>query len=335
MPAPSRRIRVFIALYPRSLPTSITLPMDILQAASNIASAANRQAPVISVQLAGERAGSIELATGLKLHAEVALADAGPCDLLLLPALWRNPQPVLRQQSALIERLPALLSAGSIICSVGTASCFPAAAGLLDGQAATTHWHYFDEFQRRYPTVQLKRRHLITQAGSLYCAGSINSIADLMIHLLEDWLGPAVARQVESQFSPEIRRPFRAHAYQSQDGSVHHDELVVIAQQWLQDNLHRDVSMHALAAALRCSTRTLNRRFQSAIGKTPGDYLREKRLAAAKEMLRSTNLTIGEIAFQIGLQDVSYFTTLFHKHTGMPPGRYRRSTRGKLFGPVS
>ncbi|MEM0954317.1 MAG: helix-turn-helix domain-containing protein [Pseudomonadota bacterium] len=335
MPIPGRQIRVVIALYPRALPTSITLPMDILQAAANIASAASRSAPAVSVQLASADAKPVKLSSGLSLSRDIALSDAAPCDVLLLPALWRNPQPILKRQPAVTELLPALVDAGSVVCAVGTGSCFAAEAGLLDGQAATTHWHYFDEFRQRYPAVQLKRRHLITQAGSLYCAGSINSIADLMIHFLEDWFGPAVARQVESQFSPEIRRPFRAHAFQSQDVSVHHDELVVDAQQWLQDNLHRELSMRALADTLSCSTRTLNRRFRSAIGKTPTTYLREKRLAAAREMLRTTNLTVGEVAYQIGLQDVSYFTTLFQRYTGMTPGRYRKSVRGKLFGPIS
>ncbi|MEE4659225.1 MAG: helix-turn-helix domain-containing protein [Halieaceae bacterium] len=334
MASSGRQLRVVAALYPRALATSLTLPMDILKAASNIVTATRRQAPAVSVQLASTRDTPVVLASGLQLQRDITLDQAMHCDVLLLPALWRNPQPVLRQERAWVELLPELVAQGTTICAVGTGSCFPAAAGLLEGQAATTHWHYFDDFARLYPQVALKRRHLITQSGPVYCAGSINSIADLMIHLLEDWLGPGVARQVESQFSPEIRRPFRAHAFQSQDRSVHHDELVLDAQQWLQDNLHREVRMDRLAAELRCSTRTLNRRFRLAVGQSPGEYLRDRRLGAARELLRTTNLTVGEVAFQVGLQDVSYFTTLFHKHTGLTPGRYRNSVRGKLFGPT-
>jgi transcriptional regulator GlxA family with amidase domain len=217
---------------------------------------------------------------------------------------------------------------------VGTGSCFPAAAGLLDGRAATTHWHYFDEFTARYPEVQLKRRHLITQSDNIYCAGSVNSGADLMIHLVEEWFGPRIARQIESQFSPEIRRPFRAHAYQSMGDSAHHDELVLTAQQSLQDRLHEQISMTELAEELRCSPRTLTRRFRSAVGQTPGAYLRGQRLTAARELLRTTNLSVGEVAWRVGLHDVSYFTALFQKHTGQTPGRYRKSVRGKLFHPV-
>lgn len=256
------------------------------------------------------------------------------CDMLLLPGLWRNPRPVLKRAGTLLRLLPELHARGTVICSVGTGSCFLAEAGLLDNRAATTHWHYFDEFAQRYPAVQLKRRHLITQSESIYCAGSVNSVADLMIHLVEDWFGQRIARQIESQFSPEIRRPFRAHAFQSPDDSAHHDELVLAAQERLQEQLHQRLSLAQLADELRCSPRTLTRRFNTAIGQTPSAYLRSQRLAEARELLRTTNLSVGEVAYRVGLHDVSYFTTLFQKHEGMTPGRYRRSVRGKLFSPV-
>ncbi len=328
------RVKVIAALYPRVLATSLTLPMDILTAASNIATQRAKRPVEIGVQLASSNGEPVTTASGLKLSADISLEQLTDCKLLLLPALWRNPQPVVTQQRDLQALLPELVAAGTTVCAVGTGSCLLAASGLLNGRAATTHWRYFDEFAALYPDVQLKRRHLITQADQLYCAGSINSIADLMIHLVEEWFGQTVARRVESQFSPEIRRPFRAHAYQSPSTSAHHDELVLDAQQWLQDNLHQDIRIPALAERLRCSARTLSRRFKATTGDSPSEYLRQQRVAAARELLRTTNLSVGEVAYQVGLQDVSYFTSLFQRYAGMTPGRYRRSIRGKLFGPT-
>lgn len=328
----SRRIRVVAALYPRALATSLALPMDVLQAAGSAARAQDRRSG-LRFEFAAATPDPVEVAGGMTLTPALTFADIEACDLLLLPAMWRNPQPVVRREQALIAQLPALHAAGTAICAVGTGSCLLAASGLLDQRAATTHWHYFDEFERRYPLVQLKRRHLITEDGSLFCAGSVNSGADLMIHLVEGWFGQRIARQVENQFSPEIRRPFRAHAYQSVDDSAHHDELVLTAQQWLQDQLHETVSMEALAARLDCSSRTLTRRFKAAVGITPSRYLQNQRLAAARELLRTTNLSVGEVAFRVGLHDVSYFTNLFQKHNGLTPGRYRKSVRGKIFSP--
>ena len=328
----SRQIRVIAALYPRALATSLALPMDVLQAAGSAVRAMDRRSG-LSFQFAATGPDAVDIAGGMSLQPELTFADMPACDLLLLPAMWRNPQPVVRQEQVLVEQLPELHAAGTAICAVGTGSCLLAASGLLDHRAATTHWHYFDEFARHYPLVHLKRRHLITEDGSLFCAGSVNSGADLMIHLVEGWFGQRIARQVENQFSPEIRRPFRAHAYQSVDDSAHHDELVLTAQQWLQDQLHESVSMEELASQLDCSARTLTRRFKSATGVTPSRYLQTQRLAAARELLRTTNLSVGEVAFRVGLHDVSYFTNLFRKHNGLTPGRYRKSVRGKIFSP--
>lgn len=325
--------RVVAVLYPRALATSLALPMDVLQAAGQAAGASRRAGSRLEFILAAADLAPVELAGGMPLMPQISLNEVMPCDMLLLPALWRNPQPVIRSQRALLDLLPALYDSGTVICSVGTASCLLAELGMLDGKAATTHWHYFDEFAARYPAVQLKRRHLITQSERIYCAGSVNSGADLMIHLAEDWFGQRIARQIESQFSPEIRRPFRAHAWQSVDDSAHHDELVLTAQSYLQDRLDRPVSLETLCRMLECSSRTLTRRFRDATGKTPSGWLQDQRVAVARELLRATNLSVGEICFRVGLQDVSYFTSLFQKHTGLTPGRYRKSVRGKLFTP--
>jgi transcriptional regulator GlxA family with amidase domain len=325
--------RVVAALYPRALLTSLALPMDVLQAAGQAAAvqAGRGAGSRVDFVLAATDLAPVTLAGGMTLTPQITLDEVAPCDMLLLPALWRNPQPILRRQAAWLELLAPLYDLGTVICSIGTASCFLAESGLLAGRAATTHWHYFDEFAARYPTVQLKRRHLITQSGRIFCAGSVNSGADLMIHLVEDWFGQRIARRVESQFSPEIRRPFRAHAWQSVDASAHHDELVLTAQQRLQDSLEQAQSLTALAEELECSPRTLTRRFREATGQTPSGWLREQRVLAARDLLRSTNLSVGEVSLRVGLQDVSYFTSLFQRQTGMTPGHYRRSVRGKLF----
>jgi transcriptional regulator GlxA family with amidase domain len=181
--------------------------------------------------------------------------------------------------------------------------------------------------------VQLKTRHLITQSDNIYCVGSVNSIADLMVHIVEEWYGSRIARAVENQFSPEIRQPFSAAAYQNEAQSSHHDESVIEAQQWLQDNLSNPISIAGLAGHLGVSSRTLNRRFQQATGFRPQAYLQSLRIAQGKDLLRHSNLAVSEIAWQVGLQDVSHFSRLFRQHVGMTPLSYREAVRGKLFAP--
>ena len=320
-------------LYPDALATSVTLPMEILRAASQMASLQSRGQEQVQFLLAGPDRKMLKLASGITLKPDLAYSELPALDLLLLPAIWRNPLPTLRQAAQWSEQLRDMAAAGTRICSVGTGSYLLAEAGLLKGRAATTHWNYFEHFSRRYPDVLLKTRHLITQSDNIYCAGSVNSIADLMVHIVEEWFGSRTARAIENQFSPEIRRSFVAAAYQNEADSSHHDETVIQAQQWLQDNLQQRIGMEQLAERLNISGRTFNRRFKQATGLSPQAYLQSLRVASAKELLRHSNLNIGEIAWQVGLQDVSYFSQLFRRHSGMSPLRYREAVRGKLFDP--
>lgn len=318
-------------LYPHALATSVALPMEILQAASQMASVRSRGAPQVTTVLAGPDGELMRLSSGLALQPDLAYSELPTLDLLLLPAIWRSPMPTINLLRPWLPLLRDYAAAGTRLCSVGTGSCLLAEAGLLAGQPATTHWNYFERFARRYPGVQLKTRHLITQSDNIYCVGSVNSIADLMVHICEEWFGSQVARAVENQFSPEIRRSFRAAAYQDQTDSSHHDELVIEAQQWLRDNLGTAVAMHHLAAILGLSVRSFNRRFRQATGTSPQAYLQRLRVNQAKELLKHSNLSVSEIAWQVGLQDASYFSQLFRRHGGISPLRYREAVRGKLF----
>ncbi|CAA0101157.1 HTH-type transcriptional regulator CdhR [Halioglobus japonicus] len=320
-------------LYPQALATSITLPMEILQAASQMARVQERGVARVRFLLAAPQCTDVVLGSGIVLKPDIALAELPPLDMLLLPAIWRNPLPAVAAAHDWLGLLREQADRGTRICSVGTGSYLLAEAGVLQGKAATTHWNYFEPFAKRYPAVDLKTRHLITQSDNIYCVGSVNSIADLMVHLVEEWFGSAIAKAIENQFSPEIRRSFRAAAYQNEADSSHHDEVVAQAQQWLQMHLSSPVSMAQLAEQSGLSARTLNRRFKRATGMAPQNYLQSLRIAGAKDLLRHSNLTVGDIAWQLGIGDVSYFSQLFRRHCGMSPLQYRNAVRGKLFAP--
>ena len=325
--------RVAALLYPQALTTSITLPLEILTAAAQIAQVKSRLNAGVTLSLAAADAAPVSLFGGITLTPDINYRELPPLDLLIVPAVWRNPRPVVKAAGPLLSELIRVASEGTRVCAVGTGACLLAEAGLLDGRPATTHWNYLDRFATDYPKVLLKSRHLITQSDNIYCVGSVNSIADLMVHVVEEWYGHGVARSVENQFSPEIRRPFRAAAYQTDDNHSHHDEVIMEAQHWLQDNLPDSPTLTTLAAKFGLSTRTLNRRFHQATGMSPQAWLQRMRIHQAKELLRHSNLSIAEVGWQLGLQDVSHFGKLFREHVAMTPGAYREAVRGKLFIP--
>lgn len=322
---------VTILALPQSLGSSITLPLEMLNAAFELARAHHRLQSSLQIDIASDQPGPVTTAGGLSIYATKAIDQIDSTDLLILPALWRNPLRTLKRYQHLIPWLQKLASQNTLLCAVGTSSCFLAQAKLLDNKPATTHWHYLEQFAKNYPKVDLKRQYLITQAGNIYCAGSVNSVADLMVHIVERFYGQDIARMVEGQFSPEIRRPFASHAYAQSDNSIHQDETIIDAQEWLRKNSAQVINLASLATNVGLSVRTFNRRFKQATGITASDYLQNIRLNNAKELLRTSNLAIAEVAAQCGYQDASYFCARFKKIMGQAPLLYRKSVRGKLF----
>jgi transcriptional regulator GlxA family with amidase domain len=325
--------QVAALLYPDALATSVTLPLEILQAAAQMAQVKNRRSPGVNAMVAGPSRDPVSVFGGISLNPDICYRDLPPLDLLIIPAIWRNPMPTIRRAGPLLEQLRGIAGADTKVCAVGTGATLLAEAGLLDGRPATTHWNYLETFRSRYPQVKLKSRHLITQSDNIYCVGSVNSIADLVVHVVEEWYGKAVARTVENQFSPEIRRPFRAASYQTEPHGSHHDELVLEAQQRMHEHLADKPNIGTLSAELGISSRSLNRRFHQATGLSPLGWLQQLRISQAKDLLRHSNLAVNEVAWQVGISDASHFGRLFRTQVGMTPARYREAVRGKLFTP--
>lgn len=316
----------------RMLATSSTLPMEMLLAAESLVqSRDSRKGARLAITTASVNNMPITTRTGLRWQADQTLAELERTNIIYLPGLWRNPRPIVKQQTEISQWLQAQHHNGAIISAVGTGCCFLAEAGLLDGKAATTHWHYFDQFQQDYPKVHLKRQHFITQAGNLYCAASVNSLADLTVHFIHRLFGKEVASHVERHFSHEIRKSYESSGFFEANNNPHPDEDIIQAQIWLQDNYHREIHFPQVAERFGMSVRTFNRRFKGAVGETPLAYLQKIRINTARDLLKTSNLSVGEIADKVGYQDTGYFTSLFKKHLSTTPIAYRETVRGKLF----
>lgn len=333
-----QQTNVTFVLLENMLATSATLPSEMLLAAQSAVTQIKRtdgqkaiSHPNITIRTTSITGETVVTRSGLKWQADTSLENCTGNQLIYIPGLWRNPRPLIKKSPSLLEWLKDEYQNGALISAVGTGCCFLAEAGLLDGKAATTHWHYFDQFQKDYPLVHLKRQYFITQAGNLYCAASVNSLADLTVHFIQRLFGKEIANHVERHFSHEIRRAYEASGFFENEHSRHPDEEITQIQIWLQDNYYRDIIMSQLAEKFGMSTRTLNRRFKAALGISPLDYLQEVRINIAKDLLKTSNLSINEIVDKIGYQDSSYFTALFKKQLATTPMAYRETVRAKLF----
>ncbi|MEX2962087.1 GlxA family transcriptional regulator [Microbulbifer sp. TYP-18] len=321
---------VTFLLIDQMLTTGTMLPLEMLRGAESRARAEGMTEPlrIVTASLDG---APVATRSGFLLAPDLSLADAPDSDIIYLPALWRNPRPALRRSGALLEWLQRQAEAGAAISAVGTGVCFLAEAGLLDNKPATTHWHYFERFARDYPQIKLKRQYFITQADKIFCAASVNALADVTVYLIRQLYGPAVASHVERNFSHEIRRPFEEIAYSEGSVRLHPDEEIVQTQTWLREHCSEEVRLSEVASRFDMSVRSFNRRFKLATGQTPLQYLQHVRVDMARELLQSSNLSVNEIAEKVGYQDMGHFTALFKKFLATTPSDYRTTVRAKLF----
>ena len=218
------------------------------------------------------------------------------------------------ENNGLVNWLDQSWQDSSQVIGVGTGNCLLAQAGLLDGHPATTHWHYVDQFKRDYPKVALKPDFFITQSERIYCAASLNALADIIVHLINQHYGRAAAQNVERNFSHEIRKPYEDQRYLEGAVDKHPDELIAQIQFWLRTNLSTDLSLEELASQFGLSQRSFTRRFKAATGVRATQYWQQLRIETAKELLASSNLTIQEIADQVGYQDQGHLARLFKLH---------------------
>lgn len=319
--------------YPKALLTGVSLPMEMISSARSIAriklgGRTKWDCQVVSSSFDGGQA--IQLSNGIKVLPNYNLSTAPSAHTIFVPPIWGKPEVVINKNQALITWLIEQHQLGVQIVATGTGACLLAHAGLLDGKVATTHWYYFDEFEKRYPDVNLQRQHFITQDGSITCTGSINALVDLILYFIENQFGKEVSQIIEQHYSHEINRTYDKPWF-AKGASRHPDEGIVEVQQWMQVHYSQDFTLKSLSEMANMSTRNFSRRFKSAVGKSVFAYGVDLKIQAAQELLKETNLSFQDIADQLGYKDNAYFSRQFKKSTKLTPSEYREMVRGKLF----
>jgi len=324
-------IYVTLIGYKKVLGTSITIPMEMLNAADLIARIHHPKTSKLKLQIVSLDESNIQLNAGLEILCKNTLSDITKSDIIILPAMWGNPLGVVKKYPEFLRWLRLKAEAEPLICAVGTGSYFLAEAGLLDHKVATTHWYYFDQFEKHYPLVQLKSERFITKSGNIYCTGSVNSVRDVMLHIIEQHYDEKVANQVSSHFTHELKLSYTSSFLNIPGQNFHDDEIVIDIQEWMHRHFNTDINMEKVSIEFKLSQRSLNRRFKQATGLSPIQYLQEIRLDKAKELLKTSNLAIAEVAYNVGYPDNAYFSALFKRVVSVSPGEYRRLVRKKIF----
>lgn len=247
-------------------------------------------------------------------------------DLVIVPTIGAPIAQVLEANSGLINWLSDFREAPSgqvRVASNCTGAFLLAEAGLLEGRQATTHWGFSHQFRQRFPGVALHPDKLITVDGHIACAGGGMAWWDLGVYLVERYAGAKVARELTKAFVIDAGRTSQAPYGALQARRYHSDAAILKLQDWLDVNHTRPVTLQDLATFAGLTERSLIRRFKAATGDTPTGYLQLLRIEAARKHLENSRVAVEEVTRLVGYEDVSSFSRLFRKHTGLAPGIYR------------
>ncbi|ORM36547.1 helix-turn-helix domain-containing protein [Williamsia sp. 1135] len=217
---------------------------------------------------------------------------------------------------------------GTRMASICTGSFVLAAAGMLDGRRATTHWRSTDDFRRLFPHVTLDPNVLFTDCDNVLTSAGVAAGLDLCLHMVRTDHGSAVANDVaRGTVTPPHREGGQAQYIESLVPDPR-SAVTAAARAWALERLDQPIGLTDLAAVSAMSTRTFTRRFREETGLSPMQWLTAQRLDHARELLEQTDLPIDRVAAASGLGTAAALRQHFQSVVGVPPSAYRATFRG-------
>ncbi len=323
----SPAIRVHVLALPECAPIVPIGTVDLLRKSIELAATLppprSRPRPRIDVTLvSGARERGLTAAGGVELRCDTTLSAAKDCDVCVVPALDPDVAERLRKNEAVVRFLRRTYTRGSVVMSACTGSFLLAEAGLLDGRTATTHWAFQALFAERYPKVRLAPQAILVDQGRIVTSGGATSFINLVLFLVERFLGQDVAWAASKMFLIDPNKsPQGAYAAFSTQKD-HEDKPILRAQEIIEREAGQLLAVDELARRVALSRRTFVRRFQAATGNSPRGYIQRVRIEAAKRALER-GASIGEVATAVGYDDAVAFRKLFVRLAGLTPAEYR------------
>ncbi|MEU3461934.1 helix-turn-helix domain-containing protein [Streptomyces sp. NPDC006733] len=280
-------------------------------------------APGFDFALCSDRPGPVSTDLGVPLSIPYGLDRLAAADLVIaLPwADFRTPPP-----PAVLEALSAAHERGALVAAHCVGSFALAAAGLLDGRRATTHWRFAELLAGRHPNVTVEPDALYIDEGRILTGAGAAAGFDLCLHLIRREHGAARANAVaRDMVLPSHRDGGQAQYLAAPAPEDCRDERLAEVLAWARANLHQPLPVADLARRAVMSKRSFARRFAAATGTTPHAWLRGLRLSSAEELLETTDLPVEEIAHRVGYGSAAVLREQFVRRRGVPPRSYRRS----------
>ncbi|MET0498555.1 MAG: transcriptional regulator FtrA [Steroidobacteraceae bacterium] len=284
------------------------------------------EAPWYRFAVCSAEGKTVRAAGGITVSAKHSLKILDRADTIIIPG-WRDADEA--PPPALLRRLKAAHDRGARICSICSGVFVLAAAGILAGKSATTHWRYVERLQQRFPDIRVEANALYVDAGQVLTSAGSAAGLDMLIHLVRRDYGPKVANLVAQRLVIPPHRDGDQAQFVPRPVADEAGRLARLLD-WIRSHLGEQHSITSLSQRASMSPRTLLRRFKETTGLAPNVWLVRERVAVARELLESGGITVERAGERAGFGSQESFRRHFRLLVGVAPGAYqRRFSRGR------
>jgi transcriptional regulator GlxA family with amidase domain len=275
-----------------------------------------------SVELISTRAGVLTMSNGLGLTATRRYSDVRATDTLLVSGGIGYEQ--LLHDRGLMEWLRKSAPRVQRLGSICTGALLLAAAGLLAGKRATTHWSYFSRLAALAPEARIDRDAIYVKDGNLFTSAGVTAGMDMALAMVEaDW-DTTTALAVAQELVMFLKRPGGQSQFSGHLSAQRRDDVFGTLELWILEHLDGDLSVEHLAERANMSVRHFGRQFRHRLGSTPSEYVRRARLDEARRLIEGNGAArLKSVARRCGFRDEQQLRRAFRQGVGVTPAQYR------------
>lgn len=260
-------------------------------------------------------------------HNHVIYNHVEKTDLVIIPAFDGDIQQAIEANKDFVPWIISHYRKGAEVASLCMGAFLLASTGLLNGRKCATHWMAANEFRKMFPEVELVTEKIITDEHRIYSSGGAFSYLNLILYLIEKYVGREMAILCAKVFAIEIERESQLSFTIFQGQKDHNDDQIREAQAYIEKNYQDRITVDQLASMLALSRRAFERRFKKATSNTVNEYIQRVKMEAAKMSLESSRENVSEVMYKVGYNDTKAFRTTFKRITGLSPVEYRNKYR--------
>jgi transcriptional regulator GlxA family with amidase domain len=327
----TRPLHVSLVALPEAAVSTLYGLFDVMGAKALAAMSPGGARPPFHVEVVGEAAGSLDVASGVAINVERSIDRIPSTDIVIVPSVILPPrgwQP--GRYPRLVAWLRKMHERGALLCSACSGIFLLAETGLFDDRDATVHYEYASSFSACYPAVPIHPERVLVISGArdeLVSSGASNTWHDMALYLIARHAGATTAQEFARMFALQWHQDGLTPYMVFKGRHDHGDAEIRGAQEWLSKHFSVKNAVDEVVRRSKLAERTFKRRFVAATRVAPIAYVQRLRIEDAKRRLERTDAPVDEISWRVGYEDAASFRRLFKRTTGLAPGAYRKRFR--------